>query len=220
MFLPLQLRLEGFVFLAYFAFVKQTMIVFFERRVERNDRKISNKKVFTFKKEKKMANYILGVKLVKHGIPTAEGGMATALDKQLLPYQESVTFEDEEGEVVKHYLQGARYPFLTIYNAAGTTFKFSVPMDNDNLKEWMGGQIVDGQWQSPRGNYQTVRSLELMTEFDIPISIPKATCYGVRKFGAKTTDVSLIEITAIVELPAKADEAPMMIGVKEPASQG
>lgn len=166
-----------------------------------------------------MANYILGVKLVKHGVPTAEGGMATTLDKQLLPYQESVTFEDEEGEVVKHYLQGARYPFLTIYNAAGTTFKFSVPMDNDNLKEWMGGQIVDGQWQSPRGNYQTVRSLELMTEFDIPISIPKATCYGVRKFGAKTTDVSLIEITAIVELPAKADEAPMMIGVKEPASQ-
>lgn len=162
-----------------------------------------------------MSKYILGVKLVKHGIPSEDGGMATTLDKQLLPYQESVTFEDEEGEVVKHYLQGERYPFLTIYSAAGTVFKFSVPMDNENLKEWMGGEIVKGQWKSPRGNYQTTRSLLLETEFDIPIRIPKATCYGIRKFGAKTTDISLIEITAIVELPEKADEAPMIIGEEE-----
>lgn len=162
-----------------------------------------------------MAKFILGAKLVKHGTPTADGGMATTLDKQLQPYQETVTFEDEEGEVVKHYLQGSRYPFLTIYNAAGTTLKFSVPMDNDNLKEWMGGEIVSGQWKAPRGNYQTTRSLLLNTEFDIPIRIPKATCYGVRKFGTKATDMSLIEITAIVELPDKADEAPMLIGEVE-----
>lgn len=164
-----------------------------------------------------MAKYILGVKLVKHGTPAADGGMSSALDKQLLPYKESVTFEDEEGEVVKHYLQGARYPFLTIYSAAGTTFKFSVPMDNENLKEWMGGEIVKEQWRAPRGNYQTTRSLELMTEFDVPITIPAATCYGVRKFASKTTDISLIEINAIVELPAKADEPPMTIGVSEVA---
>lgn len=162
-----------------------------------------------------MAKYILGTKLVKHGTPAADGGMSTTLDKQLQPYKESVTFEDEEGEVVKHFLQGARYPFLTIYSAAGTLFKFSVPMDNENLKEWMGGEIVNGQWKAPRGNYQTTRSLELMTEFDIPITIPAATCYGVRKFANKTTDISLIEINAIVELPAKADEPPMTIGVKE-----
>ena len=70
-----------------------------------------------------MANYILGVKTVKYGTPTADGGMATQLDKQVAPYKESVTFEDEEGEVVKHFSEGARYPFLTIYSAAGTTFK-------------------------------------------------------------------------------------------------
>ncbi|WP_455636456.1 hypothetical protein [Parabacteroides sp.] len=162
-----------------------------------------------------MANYILGVKTVKYGTPTADGGMTTQLDKQVAPYKESVTFEDEEGEVVKHFSEGARYPFLTIYSAAGTTFKFSVPMDNDSLKEWMGGEIVNGQWQAPRGNFQATKSLELMTEFDIPISIPKATCYGVRRFGQKTTDISLIEISAIVELPEKADLSPMTIGVTE-----
>ena len=162
-----------------------------------------------------MANYILGVKTVKYGTPAADGGMATLLDKQVAPYKESVTFEDEEGEVVKHFSEGARYPFLTIYSAAGTTFKFSVPMDNDSLKEWMGGEIVKGQWQAPRGNFQAAKSLELMTEFDIPISIPKATCYGVRRFGQKTTDISLIEISAIVELPEKTDLSPMTIGVEE-----
>ena len=162
-----------------------------------------------------MANYILGVKTVKYGTPTADSGMATQLNKQVAPYKESVTFEDEEGEVVKHFSEGARYPFLTIYSAAGTTFKFSVPMDNDSLKEWMGGEIVSGQWQAPRGNFQATKSLELMTEFDIPISIPKATCYGVRRFGQKTTDISLIEISAIVELPEKADLSPMTIGVVE-----
>ena len=162
-----------------------------------------------------MANYILGVKTVKYGTPAADGGMATLLDKQVAPYKESVTFEDEEGEVVKHFSEGARYPFLTIYSAAGTTFKFSVPMDNDSLKEWMGGEIVKGQWQAPRGNFQATKSLELMTEFDIPISIPKATCYGVRRFGQKTTDISLIEISAIVELPEKADLSPMAIGLVE-----
>ena len=162
-----------------------------------------------------MANYILGVKTVKYGTPAADGGMATLLDKQVAPYKESVTFEDEEGEVVKHFSEGARYPFLTVYSAAGTTFKFSVPMDNDSLKEWMGGEIVKGQWQAPRGNFQATKSLELMTEFDIPISIPKATCYGVRRFGQKTTDISLIEISAIVELPEKADLSPMIIGVVE-----
>ena len=141
--------------------------------------------------------------------------MATLLNKQVAPYKESVTFEDEEGEVVKHFSEGARYPFLTIYSAAGTTFKFSVPMDNDSLKEWMGGEIVSGQWQAPRGNFQATKSLELMTEFDIPISIPKATCYGVRRFGQKTTDISLIEISAIVELPEKAGLSPMTIGVAE-----
>ena len=141
--------------------------------------------------------------------------MATLLNKQVAPYKESVTFEDEEGEVVKHFSEGARYPFLTIYSAAGTTFKFSVPMDNDSLKEWMGGEIVNGQWQAPRGNFQATKSLELMTEFDIPISIPKATCYGVRRFGQKTTDISLIEISAIVELPEKAGLSPMTIGVAE-----
>ena len=162
-----------------------------------------------------MANYILGVKTVKYGTPMADGGMATQLDKQVAPYKESVTFEDEEGEVVKHFFEGARYPFLTVYSAAGTTFKFSVPMDNDSLKEWMGGEIVKGQWQAPRGNFQATKSLELMTEFDIPISIPKATCYGVRRFGQKTTDISLIEISAIVELPEKADLSPMTIGVTD-----
>ena len=162
-----------------------------------------------------MANYILGVKTVKYGTPTVDGGMATLLNKQVAPYKESVTFEDEEGEVVKHFSEGARYPFLTIYSAAGTTFKFSVPMDNDSLKEWMGGEIVNGQWQAPRGNFQAAKSLELMTEFDIPISIPKATCYGVRRFGQKTTDISLIEISAIVELPEKADLSPMAIGLVE-----
>jgi len=162
-----------------------------------------------------MANYILGVKTVKYGTPAADGGMATLLDKQVAPYKESVTFEDEEGEVVKHFFEGARYPFLTVYSAAGTTFKFSVPMDNDSLKEWMGGEIVKGQWQAPRGNFQATKSLELMTEFDIPISIPKATCYGVRRFGQKTTDISLIEISAIVELPEKTDLSPMTIGVEE-----
>ena len=162
-----------------------------------------------------MANYILGVKTVKYGTPTVDGGMATLLNKQVAPYKESVTFEDEEGEVVKHFSEGARYPFLTIYSAAGTTFKFSVPMDNDSLKEWMGGEIVNGQWQAPRGNFQAAKSLELMTEFDIPISIPKATCYGVRRFGQKTTDISLIEISVIVELPEKADLSPMTIGVVE-----
>ena len=162
-----------------------------------------------------MANYILGVKTVKYGTPTVDGGMATQLNKQVAPYKESVTFEDEEGEVVKHFSEGARYPFLTIYSAAGTTFKFSVPMDNDSLKEWMGGEIVNGQWQAPRGNFQAAKSLELMTEFGIPVSIPKATCYGVRRFGQKTTDISLIEISAIVELPEKADLSPMTIGVVE-----
>ena len=162
-----------------------------------------------------MANYILGVKTVKYGTPAADGGMATLLDKQVAPYKESVTFEDEEGEVVKHFFEGARYPFLTVYSAAGTTFKFSIPMDNDSLKEWMGGEIVKGQWQAPRGNFQATKSLELMTEFDIPISIPKATCYGVRRFGQKTTDISLIEISAIVELPEKADLSPMTIGIIE-----
>ena len=162
-----------------------------------------------------MANYILGVKTVKYGTPAADGGMATLLDKQVAPYKESVTFEDEEGEVVKHFSEGARYPFLTVYSAAGTTFKFSVPMDNDSLKEWMGGEIVKGQWQAPRGNFQATKSLELMTEFDIPISIPKATCYGVRRFGQKTTDISLIEISAIVELPEKTDLSPMTIGATE-----
>lgn len=166
-----------------------------------------------------MATYILGVKVVKHASPAADGGMAATLSKQLQPYKESVTFEDEEGEVVKHFLQGARYPFLTVYNAAGTNFKFSVPMDNESLKEWMGGEIVNGQWKAPRGSFQSTRSLELMTEFDVPIQIPAATCYGVRKFGSKTTDISLIEINAVVELPAKADEAPMTIGVKESTPQ-
>lgn len=162
-----------------------------------------------------MGKYILGTKLVKHGAPTADGGMATTLDKQLQPYNDSVEFQDEDGEVVKHFLQGARYPFLTIYNAAGTLFQFSVPMDNANLKEWMGGELVKGQWKAPRGNYQTTRSLEIMTEFDVPIRIPAATCYGIRRFAKKTTDVSLIEIHAIVELPAKADEAPMTIGEED-----
>jgi len=162
-----------------------------------------------------MANYILGVKTVKYGTPTVDGGMATLLDNQVAPYKEPVTFENEEGEVVKHFSEGARYPFLTIYSAAGTTFKFSVPMDNDSLKEWMGGEIVNGQWQAPRGNFQAAKSLELMTEFGIPVSIPKATCYGVRRFGQKTTDISLIEISAIVELPEKADLSPMTIGVVE-----
>lgn len=165
-----------------------------------------------------MAKYILGVNLIKHGTPEADGGMATAMTKQLQPYKESVTLEDEEGEVVKHYLQGARYPFLTIYNAAGTTFKFGVVMDNESLKEWMGGEIVKGQWQSPRGNFQVTKSLEIMTEFGIPIRIPKATCYGIRKFASKTTDVSQIEVTAIVELPEKAGEAPMTIGEEESAA--
>lgn len=162
-----------------------------------------------------MAKYILGVKQVKHGAVPQDGGYPTQFDKQLQPYQDSVTFDDADGEVVKHFLQGARYPFLTIYAAAGTDFVFSVPMDNVNLLEWMGGEIKNGQWHAPRGNFQTSRALELMTEFDIPVIIPRATCYGVRKFGKKTTDVSLIEITAVIELPEKADVAPMVIGELE-----
>jgi hypothetical protein len=161
-----------------------------------------------------MAKYILGIKRVKHGEVAADGGYPKTYDKQLQPYKDSVTFEDADGEVVQHFYQGARYPFLTIYAASGTELKFSVPMDNDNLVQWMGGSIEEGEWQAPRGNYQVSQALELMTEFDIPITIPRATCYGIRRFGSKTTDVSLIEIHAVIELPSMAEVSPMVIGVQ------
>jgi hypothetical protein len=59
-----------------------------------------------------------------------------------------------------------------------------------------------------------------MTEFDVPVTIPRATCYGIRRFGKKTTDISLIEINVIVELPTKADTPPMTIGAEEDGEGG
>ncbi|MCC8142869.1 MAG: hypothetical protein LUD02_01585 [Tannerellaceae bacterium] len=162
-----------------------------------------------------MAKYILGITNIKCGTPEADGKISQNLKDMGAPITESVTFEDEEGEVVKHFKEGERYPFLTLYSAAGTTFKFAVEMTNENLKYWLGGEVVDGQWRSPRGDYHKVQSLELLTEFGLPVRIPKATCYGVRKFGQKSTDLSKIEVTAIVELLADASEAPMVIGTKE-----
>lgn len=161
-----------------------------------------------------MAKYILGVVNVKYADPAVDGGIASAFTKSVKPYNESVDFNDEEGELVKHFLQGDQYPFLTVYSAAGTTFKFSVPMTNENLVEWMGGEIVTGQYKAPRATVSTIKSLLLETEFEVPISIAAATCYGVRKFAKKKTDVSLIEITAVIELPSKEDEPPMTIGTK------
>ncbi|MCD7914049.1 MAG: hypothetical protein LUG96_01490 [Tannerellaceae bacterium] len=161
-----------------------------------------------------MTKYILEVTNIRCGHPTSDGSMSTTLQDMGAPITESVTFEDEEGELVKHFKEGERCPFLTLYSAAGTTLKFAIEMTNENLTYWLGGEVIEGQWHSQRGNFQQVQSMELMTEFSLPVQIPKATCYGVRKFGQKSTYLSTIEVTAVVELPGNPAVAPMIIGEK------
>lgn len=160
--------------------------------------------------------YGVGLKSLKMGEQTAEGGMSTTLVAVGSVYKETASIIDEDGTVTKHFAEGARYPFLTVYEAAGTQIKFTlVNIEPTELKKFLGGEAAAASWKSPVTSFSAERSLSLETKFGITVEVPNAMVYAKLNWNLATKEIAKIEVTAEVQEPKVAGESPMDIKTAE-----
>jgi len=161
-----------------------------------------------------MAKYGVGLKDLKIGAQTEEGGMSTSLISVGKVYKETASIIDEDGTVTKHFAENDRYPFLTVYEAAGTTIKFTLTdIAPDKLKDFFGGEVESATkaWKSPMVSFSCERSLSLETVMGLTVDIPNAFIYAKLNWNLAQKEIAKVEITAEVQAPKVASESPMII---------
>lgn len=161
-----------------------------------------------------MAKYGVGLKDLKMGPQAADGGMGTNLVSVGKVYKETASIIDEDGTVTKHFAENDRYPFLTVYEAAGTTIKFTLTdVAPDKLKEFFGGEVESATkaWKSPMASFSCERSLSLETVMGLTVDVPNAFIYAKLNWNLAQKEIAKVEVTAEVQAPKVASEAPMII---------
>lgn len=161
-----------------------------------------------------MAKYGIGLKDLKIGAQAANGGMGTSLVSVGKVYKETASIIDEDGTVTKHFAENDRYPFLTVYEAAGTTIKFTLTdIAPDKLKEFFGGEVEDAAkaWKSPMASFSCERSLSLETVMGLTVDVPNAFIYAKLNWNLGQKEIAKVEVTAEVQAPKVASESPMII---------
>lgn len=156
--------------------------------------------------------YGVGCKDIQMGDIAADGGIGATLTSVGKVYKESASIVDEDGNVTKHFAEGSRYPFLVIYDAAGTIVKFVLTdISPAVLSQFLGGTVATTTWKSPVSSFSTEKSIKIKTNFNLDISIARAFIHAKLTWNLTTKEIAKIEITAEVLEPTKANEAPMAI---------
>lgn len=161
-----------------------------------------------------MAKYGVGLKDLKIGPQAANGGMSTSLVSVGKVYKETASIIDEDGTVTKHFAENDRYPFLTVYEASGTTIKFTLTdIAPEKLKEFFGGEVetATSAWKSPMASFSCERSLSLETVMGLTVDVPNAFLYAKLNWNLGQKEIAKVEVTAEVQAPKVANEAPMII---------
>lgn len=161
-----------------------------------------------------MPKYGVGLKDLKIGAQAANGGMSTTLTSVGKVYKETASIIDEDGAVTKHFAENDRYPFLVVYEAAGTTIKFTLTdLAPDKLKEFFGGEADAAlkSWSSPSTSFSCEKSVSLETTLGLTIEVPNAFIHAKLNWNLAGKEIAKLEVTAEVQAPKVSGEAPVTI---------
>lgn len=154
--------------------------------------------------------YGVGCKNVKAGIIGVGGALSAALTDIGKLYKGTVSLNDEDGAVTKHFAEGQRYPFLNVMDAAGTMIKFAlVDISAAILAKWLGGIATAATWDGASDSFSVEQSITADTVFGTTIVIPRCFLYGKIVWNMNRTEIAKIEVSGEVMQPELALLAPL-----------
>lgn len=157
-----------------------------------------------------MSTYGVGCKAIKAGDIGAAGIMGTVLTDAGTPYKGTVQLIEEDGTVSKHYGEGKRFPFLTVYENGSSSVKFTLTdMTPATLAKWLGGAVNTTAWDSSKDHFSQELSLQIDTVYNMNIQIARCHLYGKITWNLTTSEIAKIEITGDVLEPEDADTPPI-----------
>lgn len=154
--------------------------------------------------------YGIGCKDIKAGAVGSDGTMGTTLTSVGKLYKGTVSFIEEDGNVIKHTAENNRFPFLAVYEAGGLPLKFTlVDVSPENLQKWLGGTVATNTWSAPVESFSQELSVEIETLYGVKIQIPRCFLYGKITWNASRTEIAKIDVSGEVMLPEDAATPPI-----------
>lgn len=156
--------------------------------------------------------YGVGCKNIKIGAIAADGGISAAFADAGRPMKGTVEFTDQDSAISKYFAENARYPFLAVADAAGTTVKFTLnDLSYATLAKWLGGTSAAELYSAASSVFSMEQSWSADTIFGKTIKVCRLfmTCKLV--WNMTRTEIAKLEVVGEVMEPEKAGEAPFTI---------
>lgn len=161
----------------------------------------------------------IGLDYLKLGDIAEDGGMGTSLASIGVTYKDSCELMQEDAEVTDIPCEEYDDPVESIEILGKRTLKWSI-MDYtpDTLVKVLGGTVtgagteVDPKvWNAPTTSPSLEKSIEMKSKSGILFKIPRAKIMAKLNAKIVKNGVALVDITATILTPTKANTAPLSI---------
>lgn len=147
---------------------------------------------------------VYGCKAIKFGVAADNGTMPALLTKLFDTYRDSVSFVEDDAEVIDEYSDQQDDPFISLSTKGAKTLKGSTfDWTPTVLQELKGGTVVDGMWVEPATTPVITKAISLETDSGTLIQCSKWQVTAKLNMEIKKKNVALLEFTFKPLLPVK-----------------
>ena len=154
--------------------------------------------------------YGIGIKDIKAGPVGAGGIMGTVLTSIGKIYKDTVSLQEADGTITRHFSENSKQPFLAVFEADESPIKFTVvDVSATNLAKWLGGTAATSNWSSALESFSQELSVEIISLMGVTLQIARCFLYGKITWNMTRTEIAKIEITGEIMEPEDAGTPPV-----------
>ncbi|MEZ2337690.1 hypothetical protein AB6735_18735 [Mucilaginibacter sp. RCC_168] len=152
-----------------------------------------------------MSTFAYRLKSMKIGDIPDDGTMATVLNQLFHTYKGTVSLIGDAPTSFDVMSEELDDPEASFAKKGKYVLKFSLFVkDNETKLIFLGGQIVNGWWEAPNTAPIIEKSVQLITQSNYIIQMPRVSFVAVESDEFKEDGVGLIEVTGTILPPAGA----------------
>lgn len=161
----------------------------------------------------------IGLKHIKIGAIAGDGGMGTSLAILGVTYRDTAELTQDDNDITDIFSEENDDPEESIATPGVKRLKWSIfNFDPDVLVQIFGGEATGTApnkiWSAPEKSDFVEKSIEILTEYDLEIKIPRAKLFAKLNMPFRKKGVALVDIEARILMPTKANTAQLTIQKK------
>lgn len=151
-----------------------------------------------------MSEILYGCKAIKFGVAADTGVMPTPMTKLFDTYRDTVSFIEEDPDVVDEYSDQSDTPIISLHTAGAKSLKASTfDWTPATLQELKGGTVVDGMWKEPTTSAIITKAVEVELDSGHKIRCSKWQVIAKINMEIKKKNIALLEVTMKPLLPVE-----------------